>query len=522
MIWRSEKIAGASRAGARNGVDSCGGTAGTAEKGITSVTFPVGGSCRQNKLPAMRKSKHVDLSAAEERLLNELTGEFINQIPYVRGSILEAGRIARELKPLYVKAGRNGGWSGFVTSQGLVVRTVDRWILDYERSVGIRPPAEKNAKRNVVKTATFSDDPDGYFAPATPEEQQFLESVSTEQINEGVHDALIEDDDPDGWEEGVDNAIWNPKHFRWQKLVKQQKLDYSPEPLVPILAKEDLKKLHYNYLPQDRLQEYIKGDSVTHSTMRFSRYPESVGDDKTEKIGLSFLLLKNVIPEDIQERAREGLAEMDWAAPTRRETREAAKFNRLVPRGQRKYETPPAGELQFGYLAYGGRVEYTRAARAQKIRYEALHPLLQEMHDIFARTLPLYFRGTPGMEKEAGAHGANQRISAKKRQAVTTPASTVTMLRSCPAALHTDPNGSKLGLACMTSIRGTEYTGGAFCLLEYGIQIPVQPGDLLIAATAREWHCNVTPVQGEKYSIVCYYRTGVDNPKMRPGKSVPI
>lgn len=65
------------------------------------------------------------------------------------------------------------------------------------------------------------------------------------------------------------------------------------------------------------------------------------------------------------------------------------------------------------------------------------------------------------------------------------------------------------------------YAGGAFCLLEYGIQIPLQPGDLLITATAREWHRNVTPVQGEKYSIVAYYRTGVDNPKMKPGKSVP-
>jgi hypothetical protein len=115
---------------------------------------------------------------------------------------------------------------------------------------------------------------------------------------------------------------------------------------------------------------------------------------------------------------------------------------------------------------------------------------------------------------------ANRRISLKKRQAETTSASTVTMLRNCPAALHTDPNGSKLGLACMTSIRGEEYSGGAFCLLEYGIQIPVQPGDLLIAATAREWHCNLTPVQGEKYSLVCYYRTGVDNPKMTSGKSV--
>lgn len=432
---------------------------------------------------------------------------------------MEAGRIARELKPLYVKAGRSGGWSGFVTSQGLVVRTVDGWILSYERSVGLRPPAEKKPRLNVAKPATFSDDPDGYFAQPTPEDQQFMDSLSAEQVADAMHEALIEEDDPDGWEEAVDNQLWRPEHVHWKKLVKQQKLDYSPEPLVPIISKEDLKKLRFQYLPQDRWQEYIKGDPITRSTMRFSRYPESIGDDKSEKVGLSFLLLKGVIPEAIQERAREGLVEMDWIPPTRPETRDAAKFNRQVR--ERKYETPQAGELQFGYLVRGGMVEFTRPARYQKVRYEATYPLIQQMHHVFARTLPGYFRGAPGMEKEAGAHGANQRISAKKRQAGTTPASTVTILRSCPAALHTDPNGSKLGLACMTSIRGTEYAGGAFCLLEYGIQIPVQPGDLLIAATAREWHCNVTPVQGEKYSIVCYYRTGVDNPKMRPGKSVP-
>ena len=458
------------------------------------------------------------MSPAEQRRLNELTSEFINQLPYVRGSILEAGRIARELKPLYVKAGRNGGWSGFVTSQGLVVRTVDGWILSYERSAGLRPPREKKAKLNVAKSATFNDDSEGYFAEATPDEQQFVASVSVEQITEAANEALVEDDDPDGWED----AIWKPKHLHWKKLVKQQKLDYSPEPLVPIRTLAELKDLHYNYLPQDRLQEYIKGDPVTHSMMRFSRYPDSVGDDKTDKVGLSFLFLKGVIPEDIQERAREGLVEMDWIPPGRPETRNAARFNRQIQ--ERKYKTPKAGELQFGYLVRGGMLEFTKPPRLrhQKIRYEATYPLLQEMHDIFARVLPGYFHGTPGMEKKAGAHGANSRISATRRQAVTTPASTVTMLRSCPAALHTDPNGSKLGLACMTSIRGTEYTGGAFCLVEYGIQIPVQPGDLLIAATAREWHCNVTPVQGEKYSIVCYYRTGVDNPKMKPGKSVPI
>jgi hypothetical protein len=462
------------------------------------------------------------LSPDEERRLNELTREFINNLPFVRGSVLEQGRIARELKPLYVESGRNGGWSPFVKSQGLVVRTVDEWILKYERHMGLRPPAEKRAKKsarvNVAKPATFGDDPEGYFDETSPEEQQLVESLSVEQITAAADEALLEDDDPEGWE----TAVWQPKHAHWIRQVQQHKLDYSPEPLVPFNDKEVLKKLHFQYLPQDRLREYVTGEPVKHSMMRFSRYPESVGGDKTEKIGLSFLLLKGVIPKDVQDRASEGLIEMTWPAPKRQETRNAARFNRQVPPSERKYKTPQAGELQFGYLVHGGVVEYSKASREQKVRYETTHPLIQTMHDVYARVLPAYFRGAPGMEKELGAYGANLRISADKRQAGTTPASTVTMLRSCPAALHTDPNGSRLGLACMTSIGGSEYTGGTFCLLEYGIQIPVQPGDLLIAATAREWHCNLTPVQGEKYSIVCYYRTGVDNPKMKLGKSVPI
>jgi hypothetical protein len=471
--------------------------------------------------------KHQLLSPDEERRLAELTEEFINQLPYVRGSILEAGRIARELKPLYVKSGRKGGWKRFVTSQGRVVRTVDGWILDYERSAGLRPPAEKKAKKspvlNVAKSATFNDDPnnddpDGYFAEASPEEQQFVATVSPEQISGQLTEALADAED---W--AVEEAPWQPKHSHWKKMVQEHSLDYSSEPLVPIRTSAELKALHWEYLPQDRLQEYVKGDPVTRSTLRFSRYPDSLGGDKTEKIGLSFLLLKGVISEDVQERAREGLVEMDWPSPTRKETCGAASFNRKVPKGQRKYSTPQAGELTGGYTVRGGMIEYTKLPRLghQKLRYEATYPLLQEMHDVFARVLPLYFGGSPGMEKQVGAHGANLRISAKKRQAVTTPASTITMLRSCPAALHTDPNGSHLGLACMTSVKGTEYTGGTFCLLEYGIQVPVLPGDLLIAATAREWHCNLTPVQGEKYSIVCYYRTGVDNPKMTQRKSVP-
>lgn len=48
--------------------------------------------------------------------------------------------------------------------------------------------------------------------------------------------------------------------------------------------------------------------------------------------------------------------------------------------------------------------------------------------------------------------------------------------------------------------------GGEFCFVEYGVQIGVAPGDLLIAATPKHWHCNLSPVIGTKYSIICYFK----------------
>jgi hypothetical protein len=113
----------------------------------------------------MATLKKLGLSPSEQHRLSELTSEFINLLPGYRGSRLELGRIARELKPLYVRSGRNGGWSKFVTSQGQQVRTVDQWILDYERDRGLRQPAEKKkvkrfkkvSRGNVAESATFRE-----------------------------------------------------------------------------------------------------------------------------------------------------------------------------------------------------------------------------------------------------------------------------------------------------------------------------------------------------------------------------
>ena len=105
--------------------------------------------------------------------------------------------------------------------------------------------------------------------------------------------------------------------------------------------------------------------------------------------------------------------------------------------------------------------------------------------------------------------------------------SNVTLLRSCPAAIHKDQGNARknqTSFTCLTSVGRRDkkgevvFSGGTFCLIEYGIKIPVRPGDILIAQTTREWHCNVKPVKGVKYSIVCYYRRRLADPNLKPGK----
>jgi hypothetical protein len=97
---------------------------------------------------AVKKSNPPPLDPQEQELLQELIPEFIDQCHHVRCSRLEAGKLASQLKPLYCRAGRKGGWRRFVEQEcGQKVRTVDEWILDYNRSIGIRQPPEPKTCR---------------------------------------------------------------------------------------------------------------------------------------------------------------------------------------------------------------------------------------------------------------------------------------------------------------------------------------------------------------------------------------
>jgi hypothetical protein len=77
----------------------------------------------------------------DNRRQNQLVRNFDDQLAVRKQNRLELGRVARELKPLYVTHGqrqKGRGWEAFLEERGLSRSTVDEWILDYERSIGAR------------------------------------------------------------------------------------------------------------------------------------------------------------------------------------------------------------------------------------------------------------------------------------------------------------------------------------------------------------------------------------------------
>ena len=142
------------------------------------------------------------------------------------------------------------------------------------------------------------------------------------------------------------------------------------------------------------------------------------------------------------------------------------------------------------------RREFKLKQSAEVERHSSsLYKLLDAMAAIYAEKLPRYFR-IPNMRiKEKHRHGF-------------TPFTTLTFLKSAPAAVHLDARNGADSLACMTTVADPDpakmYSGGAFCFIEYGVEIQVKPGDLLIGATPKNWHCNLSPVQRLKYSVIAY------------------
>jgi hypothetical protein len=70
--------------------------------------------------------------------------------------------------------------------------------------------------------------------------------------------------------------------------------------------------------------------------------------------------------------------------------------------------------------------------------------------------------------------------------------------------VHLDTGNDPDAMSVLTVVG--DFSGGDFCFPEYGIGIPIRPGDLLIARTNQEYHCNVGEVTGTRHSVIAYAR----------------
>jgi hypothetical protein len=70
--------------------------------------------------------------------------------------------------------------------------------------------------------------------------------------------------------------------------------------------------------------------------------------------------------------------------------------------------------------------------------------------------------------------------------------------------VHKDSANADAGPTCLTTLG--KFTGGLLLFPQFGLELPVQPGDLIIAATHRHWHCNIRKRVGTRYSLITHYR----------------
>jgi hypothetical protein len=248
---------------------------------------------------------------------------------------------------------------------------------------------------------------------------------------------------------------------------------------------------------------------------------------KEERV-VAGIYLKQVIKQSAQDEALKALKQMFWSGLKRPETRTAKKRQAeslIAPRELTIGVTHPQNQPR----------KLMPSVDTRKNAPHLLHliPLWKEIAWCFQKVLPAYFRlqNSPGyvslQNPDAPAqplpdyggipHELRNWLGPANSDSIF---STVTLLQSCPASVHKDRNANKHqhNFACLTSLGDKDnkgkpkFSGGRFCLIEYGLEIPILPGDLFIGQTTREWHYNTTPVEGLKYSVIGYYQPRNANP----------
>ena len=118
-------------------------------------------------IPFEPKTQVLGLTDEQEQQRQNLIYEFDCHYAQYGKSQFELGRILFELKPLYVKIGRKGEWSGFLKHRGIPISTADDWIRKYKKRAGIPQSTGKKGHRsrrkgrkgNVTGSGTLPTEP---------------------------------------------------------------------------------------------------------------------------------------------------------------------------------------------------------------------------------------------------------------------------------------------------------------------------------------------------------------------------
>jgi hypothetical protein len=86
--------------------------------------------------------------------------------------------------------------------------------------------------------------------------------------------------------------------------------------------------------------------------------------------------------------------------------------------------------------------------------------------------------------------------------------STITLNRNILFGAHEDGNNMPGTMGCLTALG--DYGGGILCLPRLGAAFDIRPRDLLIADTNEEFHTNLGPIVGKRYSVVAYLHSSLE------------
>jgi hypothetical protein len=153
----------------------------------------------------------------------------------------------------------------------------------------------------------------------------------------------------------------------------------------------------------------------------------------------------------------------------------------------------------------------THFTREHTDKWEATHPLLQSISELFSQHVPDRFAVQKGIADNTHPDWV----------VPGTPFTTITINNSYATGVHTDSGDLDEGFSCLAVGRGGDFRGGILTFPEYRVAADMQHGDLILM-DAHEWHGNTgifckscgemlrtgpCECDTQRVSVVCYYRT---------------